>query len=256
MAQRDKEAWLNFDFWGDGRVEDQMVRDDRWWANHHAKLDFTRISYASQCTIPNMACTCPDLECNMANMRSSQPNLAHGTHDFSYSLIYSSSFSSSSTVTLFLIHNWIIIAEYKVMSSFSISPWHDHELTPSTSIHQAQHTLITAYTEGCSSSLYSHNYKLNHGCSISFRHASLYNWLPSASSPWELKCTVALSHSHHCKADWWIESQQLACPPSTASKSLSNLTQLRTPKSTALLSTLRPPSASPNPLDHDLGVHP
>jgi len=46
--------------------------------------------------------------------------------------------------SLFLVHNSTIIAEHKVKSSLSISPWHDHELTPSTtytgySIHRVQH---------------------------------------------------------------------------------------------------------------------
>jgi hypothetical protein len=48
--------------------------------------------------------------------------------------------------------NSIIFAEQKVKSSFSISQYHDHKLTPSTayteySIHRVQHTPSTAYTE-------------------------------------------------------------------------------------------------------------
>jgi hypothetical protein len=89
----------------------------------------------------------------------------------SYPLVSSTSFSSSSPISLFLVHNSAIIAEHKVKSSRSISPCHDHELapsiaytkysihrvqhTPSTpctayteySIHRVQHTLSTAYTE-------------------------------------------------------------------------------------------------------------
>ena len=47
--------------------------------------------------------------------------------------------------SLFLVHNSTIIAELKVKSSLSISPCHDHELTPSTahteySTHRVQHT--------------------------------------------------------------------------------------------------------------------
>jgi len=46
--------------------------------------------------------------------------------------------------SLFLVHNSTIITEHKVESSLPISPWHDHELTPSTayteySIHRVQH---------------------------------------------------------------------------------------------------------------------
>jgi hypothetical protein len=52
----------------------------------------------------------------------------------------------------FVVHNSSIIAESKVMSYLSISPFHDHELTLCTaytkySIHQVQHTPSTAYTE-------------------------------------------------------------------------------------------------------------
>jgi len=55
------------------------------------------------------------------------------------------------TPSLFLIQNSTIIAEHKVESSLSISPCHDHELTPHTaytsySIHLIQHTPHTAYT--------------------------------------------------------------------------------------------------------------
>jgi len=84
-----------------------------------------------------------------------------------------------------------IIAEYNGKSSLSISPCHDHELTPSTSIHQVQHTQSTAYTKysihqvqhtrDCLSSLRSHDYELNPEYSFSFRGASLHDRLPSAS---------------------------------------------------------------------------
>jgi hypothetical protein len=47
-------------------------------------------------------------------------------------------FLSSSPISLFLIHNTAIITEHIVKASLSISPSHDHELTPST-----------AYTEYC-----------------------------------------------------------------------------------------------------------
>jgi hypothetical protein len=40
-------------------------------------------------------------------------------------------FSSSSPISLFLVHNSTIIAEHKVKSSLSISACHNHELTPS-----------------------------------------------------------------------------------------------------------------------------
>jgi len=106
--------------------------------------------------------------------------------------------------SLFLVHNSTIIAEYKVKSSLSISPWHDHELTPSTayteySIHCVQHTPSTASTQDCLSSLHSHDYELTTECSYSFWRTSLHDRPPSASSPWELNGKVTLWHSHGCE---------------------------------------------------------
>jgi len=120
--------------------------------NHHEKLGLERMSCASQFTIPDIAGMSPDPECNYTATRSSQPNQASCTPDFSYPLVSSTSFSSSSPSSLFLVHNSIIITEHKVKSSLSISPCHDHELTLSTayteySIHQVQHTPSPAYTK-------------------------------------------------------------------------------------------------------------
>jgi len=94
----------------------------------------------------------PDSACNTPDPRSSYPNLPGHTPDFSYSLISSTLFSSSSPISLFLMHNSTIIAEHNVKSSISISPFHDSELTlcmPYTkcNIHRVQHTLCTAYPE-------------------------------------------------------------------------------------------------------------
>jgi len=120
--------------------------------NHHEKLGLKRILCVSQFTISNMAGTTPDLACNYTDTWSSQPNQASRTPDFSYPLIFSTLFSSSSPISLFLIHNSTIIAEPTVKSSLSISVCHDHELTVSTayaeySIHRVQHTPSIAYTE-------------------------------------------------------------------------------------------------------------
>jgi len=152
--------------------------------NHHEKLGLERISCASQFTIPNTMGTSPDPECNFMDTRFSQPNQASRTHDFSYLLVSSTSFSSSSPISLFLVHISNIITEHKVKLSFSISPCHDHELTPSTayteySIHRVQHT---PSTQDCLSFLHSHNYELTPECSFSFRHAFLHNRRLSASS--------------------------------------------------------------------------
>jgi len=120
--------------------------------NHHEKLGLRRISCANQFAILNTAGMSPDPACNITDTRSSQPNQAGCTPDFSYPLLSSTSFSSSSPIPLFRIHNSSIIPEHKVKSSLSISPCHDHELTPSTayteySIHRVQHTPSIVYTE-------------------------------------------------------------------------------------------------------------
>jgi len=63
--------------------------------------------------------------------------------------------------------------------------------------------------------------------------------LPTLYESWKVK-----SHSHGCElTNWWIESQHQARRPSIASKYSSNLTRSR------------PPSASPNSLDHRLQVY-
>jgi len=136
MAWRDREGSLNFVFLGDGRLEDEKERDERRWGNDHDKLGLKRISCARQFTIPDTAGISPDPACDYTDTRSSQPNQASHTLDFSYLLVSCTSFSSSSPICLFLVHNSTIIAEHKVKSSLSISPCHDHEFT-----------LSTAYTE-------------------------------------------------------------------------------------------------------------
>jgi len=149
-------------FLGDGRGDG---------TNHHEKLGLKRLSCASQFTIPDTAGTSPDPACNNADTRCSLPNQASRTPDFSYPLVSSTLFSSSSPISLFLILISTIIAEHKVKSSLCISPWHDHELTPST-----------ASTQDCLSSLHSHDYGVTPECRVSFRRASLHNRPPSASS--------------------------------------------------------------------------
>jgi hypothetical protein len=116
--------------------------------NHHEKLGLKIISCASQFTIPDTAGPSSDPACIYTDTRSSQPNPASRTPDYSDPLVSSTSFSSSSPISLFLVHNSTIIAEHKVESSLSISPCHDHELAPSlayteSSIHRVQHTPST-----------------------------------------------------------------------------------------------------------------
>ena len=116
------------------RTRKREMRGDG--GNHHEKLGLKRISGGSQFTIPDTAGTSPDPACNCTETRSSQPNQASCTPDFSYPLVSSTSFSSSAPISIILIHNSTIITEHKVKSSLSISPCHHHELTP-----------CTAYTE-------------------------------------------------------------------------------------------------------------
>jgi len=82
------------------------------------------------------------------------------------------------------------------------------------SIHRVQHTSSTASTQDCLSSLQSHDYELTRECSIDFWRASLHNGPPSASSPWEFKDKVTVSHFQVCESTtWWIESQHPAHRP-------------------------------------------
>jgi len=118
------------------RTRKREVR--RYEGNHDEKQGLRRVSCASQLTIPDTAGKSPDAACNYTDTRSSQPNQASRTRDFSYPLVYSISFSSSSPISLFLVHNSTIITEHQVKSSLSISPCLDHELTPSK-----------AYTKHC-----------------------------------------------------------------------------------------------------------
>ena len=78
--------------------------------NHHEKLGLERISCASKLSIPNTAGTSPDLVANNTNTRSSKPNQGSRTPDFSGPLVSSISFSFSSPISLFLVHNSTIIA--------------------------------------------------------------------------------------------------------------------------------------------------
>jgi hypothetical protein len=111
----------------------EMRGDDR---NHHKKLGLKKYLCTSQFTIPDMAGPSPDPSCNYTDTKSFQPNQASHISDFPFPLVWSRLFPSSSTISLFLVHNSNIFTEHKVQLSLCISPCHDHELT-----------LSTAYTE-------------------------------------------------------------------------------------------------------------
>jgi hypothetical protein len=130
-------------------------------------------------TIPNMTGPSPVPAGIHTDTRSSKLYQPSRTPDFAYLLVSSISFSFSSPMSLFLIHRSTIIAEHKVISSLSISPCHDHELSPSVqlftecSIHRVQHTPSTAYPYDCLSSLHSQDYELTPERSFGFQRVSL-----------------------------------------------------------------------------------
>jgi hypothetical protein len=80
------------------RTRKREMRGDG--GNHYEKLGIQRISCESQFTIPDMTGTTPDLAGKNTNMRASTPNQATHTTDFSYLLVSSISFPSSSPISL------------------------------------------------------------------------------------------------------------------------------------------------------------
>jgi uncharacterized protein (UPF0248 family) len=151
---------------GELRTRHRVKRGDG--RNHPEKQELRRISCASQFTIPDTAGLKPDPACDSTHRRSSQHSRPSHTADFLYPLVFSILVSSCSPISLFLILNSTVIAEYTVQSTLTIAPCRDHELppsiaypeysihgipkTPSTvhtkySIHQVQHTPSTAYTK-------------------------------------------------------------------------------------------------------------
>ena len=249
------------------RTRERDMRGDG--INHDEKLGLQRIPCASQFTITDMAGSSSNQACNYIGRGSSQPNQASRTPDFSYLLVSSTWFSSSSP-SLSFSFTTLPSSQNTKLSHPSLSL---HAMIMSW--HSVQHTLSTASTQDCLSSLYSHHYELTPECSFSFWRASLHDRLPSASFPYELKGKVTLSRSHSFKfTNWWIESQHPARRPSTAYNYLSKLTRSRPPSAspnspnhglevyiqTRSITACKfaqswPPGASPNSLDHDLAVH-
>ena len=168
------------------RTRKREMRGDG--GNHPEKLGLKRVSHVSQFTIPDTAGMSPDPACNSTDTLSSSPNQASHSPHYSYLLVSSRSFSSSSPISLILIHHSIILAEHKVKTSLAISLCHDDELTPSTayteySIHRVQPTPSMASTQDHLSSLHSNDYELTPKCRFSFRCASLQDRPALASSP-------------------------------------------------------------------------
>jgi len=134
--------------------------------NHHQTLGFKRIWCASKSTIPDMAGTSPYPACIYTGRRSSQPNQASYTPDFSYPLVSSTEFSTS-LPSLFSSSTTLPSLQNSMFSHLSLSlhviiiSLHRVPHTPSTSIHQVQaytkykYTPSTASTQDCFSSLHS-----------------------------------------------------------------------------------------------------
>jgi len=157
---------------------------------------------------------------------------------------------------------WWVDTEYSI---------HQVQYTLSTAYTEVQHTPSTASTPDCLSSLHSHDYELTPQCSFSFRRFSLQNRPPLASSPWQLKGKVTLSHSHGYElTNWWKESQHQAHRLSTALKYSSKLARLQSTSShdhglevhlqtstirASKLTPSQPPSVSPKSHDYGLQVH-
>jgi len=140
MAWWDREGWLNFMFWADGRVE-------RRWRKSSWELGIERFSCTTQTNIPDTAGTTPYSVGNDTKTSLSKPNQARCTCDFSYPFVSSILFSSLSPISYFSVHNSIMFAENKVKSFLSICPCHDHDSTPSTALHRVQHVPSAAYIE-------------------------------------------------------------------------------------------------------------
>ena len=118
----------------------------------HENLRCKRIMCTSHFTIHNTAGPSSVRACNYAKTRSSQHNRAYHALDFWYPHVLSTSLSSSSPMSLIVVHNSTIISEHKGKSFLSLSPRHDLELSTSTawtgySIQWVQRTSSTAYTE-------------------------------------------------------------------------------------------------------------
>jgi len=117
-------------------------------------------------------------------------------------------------------------------------------------IHRVQHTPSTAFTEDYLLSLHSLEFELTAECRFSFRRTSLPIDRHQPVLHKSVKGKVTSSHSHCFElTNRWRESQHLARLPSTASRST-------TSKYSSNLALSYPAtSASPNSLDHGLGVY-
>jgi len=265
MAWRDREGWLSFMFLGDGRVEDEKERDG---AIYHEKLGLRQFRvwvnlpspiWQVQAQIRGVITPIRGLP---NPIRQVVPLISHiRSYPLHRSHLHPPFLSFSSTT--------LPSSQKTKLSHRSLSL---HAMIMSW--HRVQHSPSTASTQDCLSSFHSDDYELTPECRFCFWCALLHDRPPSASSPWELKNTVTLSHSHLCEStNWGMESQHPARRPLTGSKYLSKLTWLRRPSSDvhglqvhletrsiraskciSKLARSRPPSLSPTLLDYGLDV--
>jgi len=130
-------------------------------------------------------------------------------------------------------------------------------------LHRVQHTPSTASTQDGLSSVHSHDYELTPECSFSIRLAGIHNRPPSASSPWELRGKVTLSHSHSCELT--NEWNTVSAPGALSIDRLQLPVQFRTITASMCISKLaskcisklpqsETPSVSPNSLHYGVQV--
>ena len=259
MAWRDSDGWLNFEFLGDGRVEDEKERDESRWEIILGNWDWRELCVQVNWPLLIRQVRVP-IRRVITPIRGLPNPIRHAVHLMSHIRSYPPYLSPLHPPSLFLVHDCTIITRTQswVIPLYLSMPWsrvnteyriHRAQHTPSTaytehSIHRVQHTPSTPSTQDWLSSLDAHNYELTPDWGFSLRRTSLHDRPPSASSPWELKGEVTLSRSHSCElTDWWIGCQHPARRPSIASKYSDNH------------AGSRPPSVSPNSLEYGLQVH-
>jgi len=132
-------------FLGDGRVEDEKERDERImgeiimrnWDLREFRVRVNLLFPIRQVQLPIRRVRTP--------IRGPLNLIRRVVPLFSHIRSYPPYRSHLHPPSLFLVHNSTIIAEHKVTSSLSISPWHDHELTPSTAYTEYSIHRSTAY---------------------------------------------------------------------------------------------------------------
>jgi len=191
MEWRGTEGWLNFVFLGDGRVEDEKERDG---AIHHEKRgrrEFRmRVNVPSpiwQVQIPIWRVITP-IRSHPTPIRQVVPLISHIRSYPPHRAHFHPPSLSFSSPTLPSSQN-IKLSHPSLSLHAMIMSWH-----------RVQHTPSAACNQNSLSSFHSHDDELTTECSFSFLGASLQDRPPLASSPWVLRDTVTLSHSHVCES--------------------------------------------------------